>query len=522
MLRSAVIAALFCALNLLAQDKVTIEGSVVDDGTNLPVPGAKVTLCYPASPAQLDVSAYTEASGTFRLPVQEAGTYVVEASAPGFQDTRSAPPGIQVDEGALEPGAEPMVHKVTLRLTRSAVIQGRVRDGDSLKAISKLTVRALRIFWVRGKLQLNEERIAFTDDEGAFRLEILPAGQYLVEVSKHTADPVADKESPKRYPILLWPDGNRDAQSIDLTSGSEFSTGTINYSRISLPRLHLKMVSATCPKEEAVYPISIDQFVVGGLLNRQGKALTCSTPIVVGALVPGRYRLQSNFPFVTLIEAVEVKLEEGTDTDVELKAVEPAPITGRVACDCKTPLTDGWPMQVSLETAESEMILSVAKNGGFQAKMRFAGTARIDLKRLPPGMYVKQVLYNGVDRGQFVSLSQNVPTWLEITLSDRPAGITGTVTRDSKAASGDHFIVARWPLVPDAQSPYYVSAEIDAAGAFKISDLAPGTYRVAAVGPIEWARRNEPDAVAAWLKSAPKIGLSEDQIRTIALEARLP
>jgi Carboxypeptidase regulatory-like domain len=314
----------FCALNLLAQEKVTIEGSVLEDGTNLPVPGAKVTLCYPASPAQLDSSAYTEASGTFRLPVQEAGTYVVEASAPGFQDTRSAQPGIQVDESSLEPGAEPVVHKVTLRLTRSAAIQGRVRDGDSLKAISKLTVRALRILWVRGKMQANEERIAFTDDEGAFRLEKLPAGQYLVEVSKHTADS-ADKESPKRYPILLWPGGNRDAQPIDLASGIEFSTGTINYSRISLPRLHLKIAQATCPKEGAIYQISIDQFVVGGLLNRQDTVLTCSTPMVIGALAPGRYRLQSRVRFLTLIEAVEVKLEEGIDTDLELKAVEPAP-----------------------------------------------------------------------------------------------------------------------------------------------------------------------------------------------------
>jgi Carboxypeptidase regulatory-like domain len=516
------LASFFCALNLSAQEKVTIEGSVLDDGTNLPVPGAKVTLCYLASPAQLDTSAYTEASGTFRLPIQEAGIYVVEASAPGFQDTRSAPPGIQVDEGALEPDAEPVVHKVTLRLTRSAAIQGLVRDGDSLKALSKLTVRALRVFWVRGKLQLNEERIAFTDDEGVFRLETLPAGHYLVEVSKHTADGGADKGSPKRYPILLWPGGNRDVKPIDLIAGSEFSTGTIEYSRVSLSRLHLKIAPATCPKDDADYQISIDQVVTGGFLNRQVVNLTCSTPLVIGALAPGRYRLQSMVRFATLIEPVEVKLEEETDTDLELKAIKPAPIAGRITCDCKTPITDGSYMQVSFETGETAMIIDVANDGGFKGPTIFAGTTRIDVKRLPPGMYVKQALYNGVDRGQFIPLSQDVPGWLEITLSDRPAGITGTVVRDGQPASGNYVIVARWPLVPDAQSPSYVTAEIDAAGSFKIVDLAPGTYRVASVDPVAWARRNEPDAVVSWLKSAREIKLSEDQISTIALEARLP
>jgi hypothetical protein len=56
--------------------------------SNLPVPGAKVTLCYPASPAQLDISAYTEASGTFRLPVH--GTYRVATVGPVEWARRSA------------------------------------------------------------------------------------------------------------------------------------------------------------------------------------------------------------------------------------------------------------------------------------------------------------------------------------------------------------------------------------------------------------------------------------------------
>jgi hypothetical protein len=102
-------------------------------------------------------------------------------------------------------------------------------------------------------------------------------------------------------------------------------------------------------------------------------------------------------------------------------------------------------MQVSLETGETTMTSGVEKDGAFKGAVIIAGTMRIDVKRLPPGVYVRQVIYNGVDSGQFVPLSEDVPAWLEITLSDRPAGIIGTVTRDGKPASGDHIIVARWP-----------------------------------------------------------------------------
>jgi hypothetical protein len=83
-------------------------------------------------------------------------------------------------------------------------------------------------------------------------------------------------------------------------------------------------------------------------------------------------------------------------------------------------------------------------------------------------------------------------------------------------------VIARWPLVPNAKAPYYERAAIDAAGAFQFSGLAPGTYRLAAVGPAEWARREEPGVSAAWFTAASDIALAESRTLTIAVEARVP
>ena len=71
------------------------------------------------------------------------------------------------------------------------------------------------------------------------------------------------------------------------------------------------------------------------------------------------------------------------------------------------------------------------------------------------------------------------------------------------------------------QKSFTHSAEHKATARFTLSNLAPGTYRVVAVGPDEWAHREEPGVVAGWLAFADDIALS-DQTATIAMEAKLP
>jgi hypothetical protein len=63
--------------------------------------------------------------------------------------------------------------------------------------------------------------------------------------------------------------------------------------------------------------------------------------------------------------------------------------------------------------------------------------------------------------------------------------------------------------------------ESDTAGRFTFSNLASGTYRVAAIGSAEWAYREEPGVVARWLTSAAEIVLSEQTV-TIEIESKAP
>jgi hypothetical protein len=62
---------------------------------------------------------------------------------------------------------------------------------------------------------------------------------------------------------------------------------------------------------------------------------------VIDSLSPGSYRLQYlSFDRLPSVGMADIKLQEGTDLDLELKPVEAAAITGKVNCDCKTPLAE--------------------------------------------------------------------------------------------------------------------------------------------------------------------------------------
>ena len=205
--------AFLCALSLAAQS-VRIEGNVVDADTGVPISGAKAVLRYVTSPAPLETVA-TDATGAFEFSVAQPGKYAFELSAQGYEETLYSGAGtsIEFDAAQFEPGAGDTVRNIVVKIPRSGGLHGRIRDAESREPIRLLTVRALRSWWLRGKRQLKEEGIAFTDDGGVFQLDTLPAGEYVLEVHQAETrrslnEQAGEKASTKRYPLKFWPDSD--------------------------------------------------------------------------------------------------------------------------------------------------------------------------------------------------------------------------------------------------------------------------------------------------------------------------
>lgn len=503
---------LLCAARLMAQHTVAIEGSVVDANTGIPVADAVAVLRYSTSPIPID-SIETGASGSYRFKVRESGEYAIEASAPGYLKVvhGEGKEAIVIEDAALESGADPAPHTINLRLSRSGSLTGNIRDAATGKPMSLITIRALRLRWQRGTRRLDEEAIAFSDESGDFLFESLTPGEYILEIQNLTP---GNSKPGKKYPLIF-------REQVTVQPGHAADAGTIDYAPVLLSNLH-GMLAAPCDRN-TMYVVSIDQRVGGAFLRRgRNKAIqSCSAPFEISSLSPGSYRLElevlaprsaplaANAPAL-LFGIKNIDLAEESDVDVDLKPLGLPVVSGRVVCDCDKPsevpldgiklailpviLTDGWHDD-----------LKVNRDGTFHGTPgEIAGEATVTPTDLPAGLVLKSMVFNGSDSS--LTLNPGSAATIEITLSDKPATVTGT-------ASGAYVVIARWPL----GALGFKSAATGKDGAFTLPNLAPGDYRAVTLTAAEWDRKDLPNAAADWFASSETITLAPKETKTLTL-----
>ncbi len=142
------------------------------------------------------------------------------ASRPGWLPGQFGQLSPENDAVPLDVVEGQQIAGIVLRLWRSAVIQGDVRDSAGDPYVGA-TVCALRQVWPGGRPGFIPAARAATDDRGVFRLSGLTPGRYVVEV------PAAARRGsePTGVPTTFFPSvtSTAAAQFIDLKSGEEAS-----------------------------------------------------------------------------------------------------------------------------------------------------------------------------------------------------------------------------------------------------------------------------------------------------------
>jgi hypothetical protein len=514
----------------LGAQTVRIEGTVLDGATGAPVGGATVVLRDAKSRAPLD-RVVTGAPGTFELSVPRPGDYAVEASAPGFAETAftGTAQSLRFTDPQFKSGASDMVLSIVIRLPQSGGLTGRIRDAESREPMSQITVRALRSLWLRGKRQLREEGIAFTDSRGDFHLASLPTGDYVVEIGDNT-DPQGKDEhsSSKRYPQTFWPDSDPENIAwVHVPVGVETGTGTIDYAKAEPGRVQVQL-SACRPGGGTA--VTLYQQVGGAMVRRESVVSSCQgKSLLIPVDSPGTYQLSvllHSGELPSMLTTADFKVIEGGNLNIELQPPAVSEIRGSVICECEATFVPG-PNRTSLgfhPPARTSLIAAFDFNGDgvFEGRTVWSGSAQMEFLNLPPSLYVKRILLNGAETGEFVTVAPGLPMSIDITLSDTPAGLSGTVVRDGKTAPHDHVIVVPWPIRLVDGYPDFVSAQAGGNGEFVFPKLAPGTYKVVSVGPAEWSRKDEPGVVESWIFGIDDTTLGEKESRAVRLESKLP
>lgn len=158
-----------------------IAGTVLDAGSGRAIDGAVVHISPESganpisSPLQM-----TDARGRFLFIGLPRGSYVLRASKSGYSEGaygRDPESGVSLRPIAVDNGV-PFLD-ATITMAKPSTISGFVRD-EAGEPMVNVFVRALRVVMTAGVERVAAGRVTSTDDRGAYRLNGLSPGRYIV------------------------------------------------------------------------------------------------------------------------------------------------------------------------------------------------------------------------------------------------------------------------------------------------------------------------------------------------------
>lgn len=464
---------------------VVLLGRVVDASSGEPVAHARVRVRAGRSPAttsqlmvgapglpRLQVALQTGADGRFVVRDAPTPTLAVSVEAPGYLN-------VPAQAHVVAPGLK--VSEVTVRLTRSASLSGRVTDdrGDPLVGVP---VRTWRRTWMRGQArwtQVLTASLATTDDRGLYTVTQLPPGDYLVGTPQtQTSTPVSMQTS--LFGSLA---GGQTEQFVEASLGAAFSDSPLVPSGTRLGDYLLASSSGALPM-----PAAGGRWLVMPTTLYPGVQTVSAAQVVT--ITPGEQRL-------------------GVDYSIPL--VPAASVTGRITASSGTVAGVGVRLRSAEDAGTADNAFDVAHTA-----TRADGTFVMPL--VPAGSYVASVVQvprpisvAGMMAGQRPSeqapgptLFAQVPVVVEKDVADVVMALTGgprvrgrIVAPAAGAVALDRVRVSVTPIDQSeilAARSALSTATVGLDGTFEAAAGPPGRYVLSVSGlPATWFART-----AAW------------------------
>jgi hypothetical protein len=193
--------------------KFTVSGSVVNEGTGEPVTRAMVTLI--GSPTRY---AFSDSNGSFTIEGVPAGRYSIQAQKPGYfgPQERGGPRSVQ----SVEVGANS--DAIVIKLVAENVIYGRLTESNG-QPVESVGLRLMQRVLRNGAWRMESRSSANTDDDGTYRFANLQPGTYYVSAGpdvSHRETLFNDPGVPRTgWPRTGWP-GIYYPQAPDIASAA--------------------------------------------------------------------------------------------------------------------------------------------------------------------------------------------------------------------------------------------------------------------------------------------------------------
>jgi hypothetical protein len=491
----------------------SIEGVVLDAATRSPIRKAIINTWFAVPPRDrfsvtmnrpTQVTAKTEASGTFTLHGLPPGTYQINVNHPRYpQMPGQIPPSVEVKAGETA--------RIAISLTPGGSITGRIvdEDGDPLSGCwpQLLPARQGDFVGVAGSDS--------SDSSGVYSIWGIAPGRFKLMIRCNTqvleAHPLRLTTEPPPPPSLAYPPefypgvtDPQQAQLMEVAAGQEKTgvdfqvkparvltvTGIVRQGNFDMSKLNLMLIPRNQSSRETggIFGASID--------------FPKSTFTFQGVF-PGSYAIigvtrddGGGPPHYGLRQEVEVP----GNGPLELELRSGADVSGKVEVEgeFKYPLNT-----ISVQLIETEPVgmgaspARIGEDGSFTMPGVLPGIYRINAGG--PGVFVKSVTWAGTElSGEVLDATAGGSGPLGILLSTKAATIIGTGPPNRQVEA----------VALSAMNRTSYAGQIDQQGNFTFTGLPPGTYRVT-------LRGNMPPDDA----SGEEVTLAEAETATVTLRA---
>jgi hypothetical protein len=525
------ILALFFCTALYSQEFAEISGQVVDSATKQPLAGARVVLVRmgpgasysmrtfemelsPESPdpASAGFAILTGDQGLFRCKVTAPAEFMIFVSRPGYVKW-----GMSFETQrrfVVKPGENPEPLRVAM--DAEGAITGKVVDADTGAALPGLSVTALKWRVFKGtRALMPAAEGSTTTAEGAYEIRGLPSGEYHLRIEL----PVRKKLSPggdadafrghreMAYGRSYYPgvEAREQASPVTLLPGATLASTNFKLTKKRLACIRGRIFSLEGEEIPGEVPVML------GRVEYQGDSVSyqsvAQTPLALGSsfrldgLPPGRYWLQAvlakGSPPGRRAAYLFFELDDRNVDNLELAVTKGVAIRGKatlhesVAGTYQEVVKPESPPQVSLayrdRMSNGDEVAPVRwqADGSFEIQGVMDGTYKVYAMRLPSGLALGEVRYNGSrqPRGLITLNRGALDQKLELVLYPATASIQVSVADGTRPAKDAQVVLLAEDYDQEDPQRDVKTAQTDSSGLATFPKLIAGKYRVLAFGP---------------------------------------